>query len=71
MRKRRYGSGDFERQIPGALKSTIDAHGPIDYNFVGSAAKRIAASIREPIKRERDVLMRSQPKRESDIEERG
>lgn len=25
-------------------KNTIDAHGPIDYEFVGSAAKRIAGS---------------------------
>lgn len=30
-----------EKQISGALRSCIDAHGPITKEFIGSAAKRI------------------------------
>lgn len=53
----------FEREIGGALKSTIDAHGPITEQWVGSAAKRIAAAPRNEMKRERDVIARSEPKK--------
>lgn len=35
-----------ERQIAGALKSTIRAHGPIDNFWVGSAAKRIYGQLK-------------------------
>lgn len=33
------------KQIIGALRSTIDAHGPITANNIGSAAKRIAGAL--------------------------
>lgn len=45
---------DFKREIAGALKSTIDAHGPIDRDAIPSATKRIARAIRDEAKRERD-----------------
>lgn len=35
-----------ERQIVGALKSTIDAHGPITRENVSSAAKRIVSELK-------------------------
>lgn len=35
----------FIREIGGALKSTIDAHGPITLANIGSAAKRIAGTL--------------------------
>lgn len=53
---------NLEREIAGALKQTIDAHGPITIENRSSAAKRIASAIREAIKRERDALMRTQPR---------
>jgi hypothetical protein len=31
----------IERQISGALRDTINAHGPIDVKLIGSAAKRV------------------------------
>jgi hypothetical protein len=52
----------FEKNIAGALKSVVDAHGPIDRASIPSAAKRIASGIRDSIKRERDILIRSEPK---------
>lgn len=33
------------RRISGALKQTINAHGPITPNFIGSATKRIYGSL--------------------------
>lgn len=35
-----------ERQVVGALKSTIDAHGPITRANVSSAAKRIVSALK-------------------------
>lgn len=35
----------LHKLISGALKSTIDAHGPITLNSIGSAAKRIVGLI--------------------------
>ena len=56
-------AGDpFTREIAGALKATINDHGPIDQEQVGSAAKRIASQLREAMKRERDLIAQSQPK---------
>jgi hypothetical protein len=52
----------LEREIAGALRSTIHAHGPITEDFIGSATKRIALAIREVAKRERDRLMTTQPR---------
>lgn len=48
---------EFKREVAGALKQTIDAHGPIDDDTISSASKRVARSIREAIKRERDRHM--------------
>lgn len=36
---------DLERQVIGALRSTIEAHGPITKEQIGSAAKRIAGQL--------------------------
>jgi hypothetical protein len=36
----------FARQIAGALKATINAHGPITEDAVGCATKRIQAPAR-------------------------
>lgn len=55
-------SDPFTRAILGALKSTIDAHGPISADDVSSAAKRVSAALREVIKRERDLLLATQPR---------
>jgi Ribonuclease G/E len=50
-------SEDFDwvrRQIAGALKSAIDAHGPIGMELIGSAAKRITRTVwREFVRRVR------------------
>lgn len=35
----------LERQVIGALKNTIDAHGPITKDLISSAAKRVTAQI--------------------------
>jgi hypothetical protein len=56
-------SDPFTRAIVGALKSTIDAHGPISRDDVSSAAKRVSAALREVMKRERDLLLATQPRR--------
>ena len=55
---------ELEKEIAGALKRTIDAHGPISKDYIGSATKRIAAAIREAAKRERDRLMTTTPRRQ-------
>ena len=34
------------KQVAGALKSCIDAHGPIDAQWIGSAAKRIVKQLK-------------------------
>lgn len=38
--------GPLERLVSGGLRACIKAHGPIDRKWIGSAAKRIAQSIR-------------------------
>jgi hypothetical protein len=52
-------NADFEwvrRQVAGALKSAIDAHGPISQGLIGSAAKRITRTVwREFVRRVRVV----------------
>jgi len=55
--------GDLEREIAGALRQTINDHGPITRDLIGSAAKRITAAIREAAKRERDRLMTTTPRK--------
>jgi hypothetical protein len=50
---------DFKREIAGALRSTIDAHGPITADEISSATKRVAGMIREQLKRERDVILQT------------
>lgn len=40
---------DKRRAIEGALKSTIDAHGPISGRFINSAVKRILGALRTEI----------------------
>lgn len=52
----------FARQIAAALSETIKVHGPITPELVGSATKRIAAALREEMKRERDHIMTTQPR---------
>lgn len=37
----------LEKQIAGALRSTIDAHGPITREWIGSATKRIISLLKE------------------------
>jgi hypothetical protein len=55
----------FAREIAGALKATIHAHGPITEDDVSSATKRVAHSLREAMKRERDRMMTTQPRESS------
>lgn len=55
--------GQFEREIAGALKNTINAHGPITEEWVASAAKRIKHALRESMKRERDAIAKTTPKK--------
>lgn len=50
---------DFKREISGALRSTIDAHGPITDDNRTSATKRIAGMIRDALKRERDTILQT------------
>jgi hypothetical protein len=35
----------IERQVAGALKSCVDAHGPITVQFITSAAKRVVGAL--------------------------
>jgi hypothetical protein len=37
---------DNERRIAGALRSAIEAHGPITPEWIGSAAKRVESTLR-------------------------
>jgi hypothetical protein len=37
----------LERRVAGALRSAIEAHGPIDKRTTGSAAKRVVGQILE------------------------
>ena len=53
----------LKRDIAGALRSTIEAHGPISEDQIGSATKRVAAGIRSSLKRERDLIAASMPKK--------
>jgi hypothetical protein len=43
----------FERRVAGALRSTIDAHGPITKQWIGSATKRIVSEIKALEREER------------------
>lgn len=35
----------LERLVAGALRSTIDAHGPITRKWIGSATKRVVSTL--------------------------
>ncbi len=52
----------FKRDIAGALREAINAHGPITPELIGSATKRVAAGIRGSLKRERDLIAASTPR---------
>lgn len=52
----------FKREIAGALRETINAHGSITPELIGSATKRVAAGIRSSLKRERDLIAASTPR---------
>jgi len=54
---------ELEKEIAGALKNTIHAHGEITERNIDSATKRIAAAIREAAKRERDHLLTTTPRK--------
>ena len=43
----------LERAIAGALRLTIDAHGPITREWIGSASKRVIGAIKEHNKERR------------------
>jgi len=45
---------EIEREIVGALKSAMDAHGPITPANVNSAAKRVYKTLGSLAKRQRD-----------------
>jgi len=45
--------GSIEKAIAGALKSTIEAHGPITEEWVASSAKRVIAAIKQWNKQQR------------------
>ena len=36
----------IERRIVGALRTAIAAHGPIDHNYISSAAKRVYGELK-------------------------
>jgi len=44
-----------ERAIAGALKSTINVHGKIDYSLIGSASKRIYGQLKNLSKTQKKV----------------
>jgi len=47
LRRDRAGSNDgVERAIAGALRATIQDHGPVTPNVIGSAVKRIMGNLR-------------------------
>lgn len=46
---------DKSKAISGALKSQIDAHGPITKEWVGSATKRIIGAVNACIKQKIDI----------------
>ena len=52
----------FKREIAGALKATIKAHGPITEGGISSATKRIAGALRSEMKRERDAIAKTTPR---------
>lgn len=45
---------DLIPAIQGALRSAIDAHGPIDKQWIASAAKRINGAVRQALKEPTD-----------------
>jgi hypothetical protein len=57
----------FAREIAGALRATIKAHGPITEEIIASATKRIAHALREEMKRERDRMAKTQPRAEKTV----
>ena len=67
-RKRTRVGEEFTREIAGALKATINAHGPITEGSVSSAAKRVKHALREEMKRERDRIALSRPRAVNDAE---
>ena len=42
---KRYGNYQFQRIVNGALRSAIDAHGPIVKENVGSASRRVSKQV--------------------------
>lgn len=57
LRRRLYD----QRLIRRALKETILAHGPIAMNWIGSAAKRISAHMRQEFNHATQAEGRTQP----------
>lgn len=53
--------GKFEKRITDALRQTIAVHGPITKEWIGSASKRIIATIKDHNKviRENEMRVRS------------
>jgi len=48
----------FEKRIADALRQTIEAHGPITKEWIGSASKRVVAAVKE---HNRAVRKKDQP----------
>lgn len=48
---------ELARAIAGALKQTIDAHGPISQDGIPSATKRLSHALREALRHERDRIL--------------
>jgi len=60
--------GKLEKRIVGALKSSIHSHGPISYQNVSSAGKRVWGSLKGLI---RDLRINPKPEpQEEDGEQR-
>jgi hypothetical protein len=51
-----HGGDGIERAITGALRDTINAHGPITAEWIGSAVKRIAGNLRNAGAAERGAV---------------
>ena len=48
---RNFGYGKFEKVVAGAVKSAIDAHGPITKDLVSSVSKRVATQTWSNLRR--------------------
>lgn len=44
----------IERLVAGALRSCIEAHGPITPEWIGSAAKRVISQLKAEERRKRE-----------------